>query len=531
MLRIILCFLFWSINVYTINIYASEVPFEVTDADGNIVSGTVIAFDSVRLVLDTNEIQTEILTEKIVRIQSLLGNPFLSAVSDSGNLFGPSSNSNAPSRKQSSKSINALLQKRETNSSQKKQEIETKPVFPDIVSVLELKDHTRLVATEFVTKGKSAVVRLLNNEEITLPLEQLLAVRLIVKGLNEVTTPPEDWQKFAVQSGHAETGDRIIVGQPGSLDVYTGILREVGKDVISFIVDGETLPVPRRKVFGLLFQPLHNLQNTAKNTADQTPQTSPQTSFGSLALWNGTILYLHSLKSNENGQWSWTTVSGVTGTLFLEEIDEFDLGRKNAFYLTDLKPVLLEQAFFFDREIDKTAKSVKTAGAENTANSLQLLRAYRTQKIISQLANSNNNNNSTKLPFLPSQPRYDSRQNKIPDHPIPKFEGIVLDGKVYEHGFAVPAKTVFEYTLTDSFAMFRAVVGIDDRLRPNGGVRLRIQAEQQLLGDWVFYGDEPAKPLKLTLPPNTKTLKFEIDFINGITVPAILTLAEPQLLK
>ncbi|MDR2117562.1 MAG: NPCBM/NEW2 domain-containing protein [Planctomycetaceae bacterium] len=507
----------------SLSVYAAEVPFEVTDADGNTVSGTIVAFDSVQLVLDNNGTKTEILTEKIVRIQNLLNNPFLSVVSGSGELSVYPSNPNMPPRKQPSKSITALFQKREANSSQKNSETETKPVFPEIVSVLELKDHTRLVITEFVTKGKSAVARLLNNEEITLPLEQLRAVRLIVKGLNEVTISPEDWQKYAAQSGHTETGDRIVVGQSGSLDVYTGILKEVGKDTISFIVDGETLPVPRRKVFGLLF---HSLQDVSLQDLQNTAQT-PQTPFGLLSLWNGTILHLHTLKLNENGQWSWTTVSGVTGVLTSEEINELDFGRKNAFYLTDLQPVLLEQAFFFDRETEKTAEE------KNVTNALRLLRTYRTQKIISQLSNSKNNNNSnnTKLSFLPSQPRNDLRYNKIADNPIPEFEDFVLNGNIYEHGFVVPAKAVFEYSLTDSFTVFHVIAGIDDRLRPNGGVRLRIQAEQQLLGDWIFYGDEPAKSLKLTLPPNTKTLKFEVDFIKGITVPAILTLAEPKLLK
>jgi hypothetical protein len=138
---------------------------------------------------------------------------------------------------------------------------------------------------------------------------------------------------------------------------------------------------------------------------------------------------------------------------------------------------------------------------------------------------------NTQLPVLPSQPRNDSRQNKIPDFPIPGLDGFVLDGKFYEHGLAVPAKTVLEYPLTDSFTTFHALVGIDDRLRPNGGVRLRIQAERQLLGEWVFYGNEPAKTLKLTLPPETKMLKLEIDFTEGITTPAILTFAEPKLIK
>ncbi|MDR1141329.1 MAG: NPCBM/NEW2 domain-containing protein [Planctomycetaceae bacterium] len=529
MRRIIFFFLFFSVSV---SIYAAEVPFEVTDADGNTTSGTITAFDSVQLVLDTDGTKTEISTEKIVRLQSLLDNPFQSLQSFqsivSGELSAPSLAPNTSSRKPSGKSIAALLQKQESNSSQKeKEKKEIKPVFPEVVSVLELKDHTRLVVKEFITKGKSVVVRLLNNEEITLPLEQLLAVRLIVKGLNEVTAPPDDWRKFAVQSGHAETGDRIVVGQPGSLDIYTGILTEVGKDTISFIVDGETLPVPRRKVFGLLFHsPQHsqdNTKDTTKNTAKDTAETQ-RTLLGFLSLWDGTKLPLHSLKSDENGQWNWITVSGIAGILLPEEIDELDIGRKNLFYLTELKPVVLEQSLFFDRE---------TKG-ETEDSVLGLLRTYRTQKIISQISNNENNSNhanNNQLPILPVLPRNDSRQDKIPDLPIPGLKNFVLDGNFYEHGLAIPAKTILEYSLNDSFSVLGVIAGIDDRLRPNGGVQLRIEAEQQLLGEWEFYGDEPAKPLKLPLPPNTKTLRLEIDFIKGTLTPAILTLAEPKLIK
>ncbi|MDR0337014.1 MAG: NPCBM/NEW2 domain-containing protein [Planctomycetaceae bacterium] len=519
MLRIIFFCLFFSVSICA----AAEVPFAVTDTDGHTVSGTIIALDSVQFVLDSDGTKTEIATEKIVRLQNLMDNPFQSAVSISGESSAHSSLPNISLPQKSSKSIAALLQKQEPNSSQKeKEEQETKPIFPESVSVLELKDRTRLVVTEFVTKGKSVVVRLLNNKEITLPLEQLLMVRLMVKSLNDVTVAPEEWRKFVVQS--AETGDRIVVGQLGSLDVYTGILAEVGKDTISFIVDGETLPVPRRKVFGLLFHSPQRSQNVADDVTKDTAKTSLPL-FGFLSLWNGTKLPLHSLTLDENDQWNWTTISGVSGTLLPEEIDALDIGRKNMFYLTDLKPTSLEQSFFFDRETVKADDHV-----------LRMLRTYRTQKIISQLSsiendNNNINSNSKQSPILLSLPRTDSRQNKIPDLPIPGLKGFALDGNFYERGFAIPAKTVLEYTLTDSFTAFRAVTGIDDRLRPNGGVRLRVLAEQQLLGEWEFYGDEPAKLLKLPLPPNTKILKFEIDFLKEITAPAILTLAEPQLMK
>jgi hypothetical protein len=532
MLRIIFVFL-----LLVISVYGAEVPFEVTDTEGHTVSGTMITFDSTHLVFDIDGTKTEISTEKIVKLQSLLDNPFLSVVSGSEELSVYSS-SNIPSQKQPNKSIAALFQKRNTNPSQTGNdqnengtETKTKPVFPEVVSVLELNDRSRLVVTEFSVKGKSVACRLLNNEEITLPLEQLLAVRLIVKGLNEVTETPEDWRKLAVLSGSSATGDRIVVGLPGSLDIYTGILTEVGKDTISFIIDGETLPVPRRKVFGLLFQPSKHSQDSTKETVktSQTTQT-PQTSFGFLSLWNGTILHLQTLKSDENRQWHWTTVSGVAGTLLPEEIELLDFGQKNTSYLTDLKPVLLEQMFYFDRETDQ--KLLEVVDQPN-ADGLRLLRNYRTQKIISQFANTENNTVNTATSILPSQPRNDSRQPKIPDLPIPALTDFVLDGNFYERGLAIPAKTVLEYSLpiADSFTAFHAVVGIDDRLRPHGGVRLRVQAEQQLLGNWEFYGDEPAKRLKLSLPPNTKILTFEIDFLEGMTAPAILTLAEPKLIK
>jgi hypothetical protein len=528
MLRIIFFHLFLLVGI-SASIYAAEVPFEITDTEGQTLNGIITALDSARLVLDAGGTKTEIATEKIVRLQNLLDNPFQSLLSVSGELSSRTLSPNIPLRKQSGKSIALLLQKQESNSSQK--EKENAPVFPEVVSVLELKDHTRLVVTEFVTKGKSVVVRLLNREEITVPLEHVLTVRLIVKGLNEVAVSPEDWRKFAAQSGHAATGDRIVVGQPGSLDIYTGILTEVGKDTISFIVDGETLPVPRRKVFGLLLHspqpPLDNMKNTAQNTAENTTATTANTPlalFGFLSLWDGTKLPLHSLRSDENGRWSWTTVSGISGTLLPEEIEELDIGRKNLFYLTGLKPVLLEQSFFFDREHLEADDGV-----------LGLLRTYRTQKIISQLSNTDNNStrgNINRLPVFPVLPRNDSRRpNQIPDLPIPGLKGFVLEGHFYERGLTVPAKTILEYSLADTLTMFHAVAGIDDRLRPYGGVRLRVQAEQQLLGEWEFYGDEPAKQLKLPLPSNTKTLRFEIDFIKGMVTPAILTLAEPKLVK
>jgi hypothetical protein len=535
MLRIIFIFL-----LLVISVNGSEVPFEVTDSDGHTVNGTIITFDSAHLVLDVDGTKTEISTEKIVKLQSLLDNPFRSVVSGSGELsVYSSSNTNMPSRKQSSKTIAALLQKRDTTPSQKENEQKengTKPVFPEIVSVLELNDQSRLVVSEFSIKGKSVVCRLLNNEEITLPLEQLLAVRLIVKGLNEVAETPEDWRKLAALSGSSATGDRIVVGSSGSLDIYTGILTEVGKNTISFMIDGETLPVPRRKVFGLLFQPPQHPQNSTKETTKRS-QIS-QTPIGSLSLWNGTTLHLQTLtvKSDENNQqWHWTTVSDVAGTLLPEEIERLDLGQKNTFYLTDLKPVLLEQTFYFDRETDqqKTDQKLLEVAGQPKADGLRLLRSYRTQKIISQFTNTENNTINTATSILSSQSRNDSRQPKIPNLPIPALTGFVLDGNFYERGLAIPAKTVLEYSLpiADSFTAFHAVVGIDDRLRPHGGVRFRVQAEQQLLGNWEFYGNESAKQLKLSLPPNTKTLTFEIDFLEGMTAPAILTLAKPKLMK
>jgi hypothetical protein len=248
----------------------------------------------------------------------------------------------------------------------------------------------------------------------------------------------------------------------------------------------------------------HTPQDTAK-----TSQLLPP--LGSLTLWNGTAALLHSLKLDENGKWNWTTVAGISGTFHTEEIDNFDLGRKNAFYLTDLKPVLIEQSLFFDHEVP-----VQT-------DALTMFRTFRANKIIPKAANTEK--------ILPPQPRSDSRQNNIPDHPIPGLEGFVLEGVSYEHGLTVPAKTVLEYVLPESFTAFQTVAGIDDRLRPNGGVRLRIQADQQQIGDWLLRGDEPAKPLKINLPSGTKTLKFEVDFAEGLTVPAALTLGEPKLIK
>jgi hypothetical protein len=194
--------------------------------------------------------------------------------------------------------------------------------FPANVITLELKDGSRLTATSFTVAKGQGVCRVLEQEnDLTLPLDSIASVRLSVRNLPEVQKPPADWLRLAVPNAG---GDRLIVGNPGSFDVYTGILGDVTAETISFTVDGEVLPVPRRKVFGL---DLHA----------GTPAATKQP-LAALSLWTGTRCMISDIQLKDNDL-TWQTTTGLSFSMPLDMMNEIDFDEKGVAFLFDLEQV------------------------------------------------------------------------------------------------------------------------------------------------------------------------------------------------
>ena len=492
---------------------ADTVPFALHDLDGNSSFGQILELTPERIVFQTEDGEKkEFTTKKVAKLENLLRNPFAStevmperAVRPItlDRLGRPTYNPIPPTNQPASgnRIVPLLRQRKEAETLVD----DTKAKFPNSVVVVELTDGSRLLATELTAKGKTATLRLFPHGELTQPLDCLVAVRLAVGNPAQVIDPPADWLKLLTQP--STKGDRLVVGTAGALDAHEGILHEIGDETIRFTVDGDSLPIPRRRVFGLIFH--------------QPEPPRPDRPFARLACWNGTFLALETLEAQapppeEEGTLVWTTLGGAEGTSRLADVVEIVFETTGAVLLNALTPGRVEQALPFVWEKEEVAAASPPA-------LFQRLRANRLQQggepppldpILEQVI-------KRRMPG-------DIRSAKIAELPIPDFQGIELNGTVYRQGLVVPAKTTLVFPLKEPYKAFTAKVGIDDRIRPEGQARLTIFGGELLLFDTIVYGDEPAQSIRLDIE-NCRKLTLSVDFLDGNSRAAVLSLVELKL--
>jgi len=504
---------------------ADTVPFALYDVNGNSCFGRLLELTPEKIVLRTEDGEKkEFAAKEVAKLENLLRNPFASQDS-------------APERSMPSNTMNRWVSpmrsaipmiqpppgSRTVASLREKKEAETKAdaeksEFPSSLTVVELTDGSRLLATELNVNGKTATLRLFSEGELTQPLDRLVAVRLMVGDPTQIIAPPADWTKLLAKP--SAKGDRLVVGTAGTLDAHEGILNEIGSETIRFTADGDTLPIPRRKVFGVIF---HQPEPPKSNRP-----------FCRLVCWNGTFLVLDSLELRAphpnplpegegtgnippggEGIVGWKTLGGAEGTLRLEDIAEIVFETMGAVLLSKLTPDSVEQTLPFVWEKQEAVDTLPLALLQRfQANRLRQDGETPPLEILSRIV-------QRRIPG-------DIRSVKIVDLPIPDFQGIELDGTVYRQGLVVPAKTTLVFSLKEPFKAFTAKIGVDDRIRPNGQGRLTVLGDDLLLLDTVVYGDEPAQTIRLNIE-NCQKLTITVDFANGDAKAAVLSLAELKL--
>ncbi|MBN1912641.1 MAG: NPCBM/NEW2 domain-containing protein, partial [Pirellulales bacterium] len=105
-----------------------------------------------------------------------------------------------------------------------------------------------------------------------------------------------------------------------------------------------------------------------------------------------------------------------------------------------------------------------------------------------------------------------------------------LGGKEYTKGLAVHSRTQVEYLLPGAFSRLKAIVGIDDRARPAGHVRLEIRGDDRVLYERAFGGSDPPEALDVDLS-GVRRLTILVDFGNGLDVADHLDLCDARIVK
>ena len=439
--------------------WASDTYFEILDNTDNRIVGTIAAMDQTLIVVDVQGESCAIPLEKLVKIRNLAPGPYFEshlAMGNSGQQPAPTART---TRIPGEQKLADLIEKRRRSNEHAAQN------FPSNVVSIEFRDGSRFVASALTLSKSLGTCRLVDQQnDLSLPLALLSAVRFAVRNLHDVLNPPADWLRLAVPNTE---GDRLIVGNPGSFDVYAGILQEINAETIFFSVDGEVLPVPRRKVFGLV------LHGDSTPPADELP-------FAVLTLWTGTRGMVSSLRLNES-ELTGQTTAGVMIAVPLNMVDEIDFGKqKGAVSLFDCERVRKEFSLPLASDIE--------------LKQLQFLHKF-----------------------------YESRTNISRE--------VILDGVCFDRGMTLLGKAVLEYHLPKPFVTLQAVIGIEDQFRPQASASLQILANSQVLGTWELRGDTASQRIHLNLPQNCRLITLIAEPIPHSTVPAVLSIADPKLFE
>jgi|GEM_PF-423555 len=338
---------------------------------------------------------------------------------------------------------------------------ETKVVYDDILSIaprrrqaateesesngsihVDLLDGSSFYASSFAVEEGKCTVKLDAVRTINFPTQSMRRIRLIAPTEDD---PPEYEQEWSRLSERETETDILVAARDGKISYHFGFVRDVTEDKVQFELDGDILPVPRGRVFGIILR---------KRAEDTMPATLCKLSESDGSNWS-----IRTLSYNDD-RLTWTTPLKVEGTTLLPQIGRIDFSQGKILFLSDIGPESTKWTPYFDG-----------------ADSISVVRDF----------------------FLPRQD-----QNL-------RGGTLTLDDDWYFKGLSIHSHTIVTYRLPDRYSRFRAVVGIDDSVRPSGNVQLIISGDGKELLKETFTGKMSAKPLDLDIA-GVRRLTIEVGF-------------------
>lgn len=189
----------------------------------------------------------------------------------------------------------------------------------DATLVVVLSDGTRLPAAGYHVAEGQAQIETADGTKIEVPTRRIRWVRFAA---------PEDrpgkltkqWMEITQTEA---AGDLLVVRTAEALDYLEGVLRDVDDERCHFEIDDEVVPVPRRKVEGLVYVP--------------SPGQKLPAALGTLVTTQGARLELASIELAD-GRLIVGTPAGTKHELPLEQAARFDFSSGKVAYLSDLEP-------------------------------------------------------------------------------------------------------------------------------------------------------------------------------------------------
>lgn len=344
-------------------------------------------------------------------------------------------------------------------------------------AAVELLDGSVLAAESLVATADEVVSSNATIKQLKLPRSDVRAIRL--KPMQKQFEL--QWDSFRSRS---EDQDLLVIQKRNSdgLDFLAGNIAAITTTEISFLLDGDEIPVPRERVFGIVFAELSkaNLNGsiTVKTADDQTIKAS-RVAFA----------------ANEfQIETSWKQILKLPKS----SIAEVDFSSGRLHYLSDLEPIT-EEYFGLDPVGQEWGTLFDADRKTRTGLSSQ---------------------------WKMSRDRF--MNNGRPP--------LTLRSTTYSKGLCLFPHAKVEYALDRQYSQFKAIVGVDDDVafqQPRRGqqtmVELRIESDGQILFQQLISAI--ADPIELNLPVSGRnTLSIFVDFGDDSSVCDYLDLANAVLI-
>lgn len=187
---------------------------------------------------------------------------------------------------------------------------------------VELHDGSAVLARDFyVHKGAAEFHPLAVGDKTKatkISRRHIAAVRLHAAAAKESL---DQWNRILKRTSDADAGDLLVVAKDGSLDYHRGVLGDVGETAVDFTLDGETLPVPRRKVFGMVYH---------RTPGEELPAAVCRLSCSDGSHWSAQTIEFR------EGLFSLQTLGGAAVSLPLDAVSRLDFSAGKILYLDDL---------------------------------------------------------------------------------------------------------------------------------------------------------------------------------------------------
>ncbi len=353
---------------------------------------------------------------------------------------------------------------------------------PNIVAPVEalLRDASRVPLQQATASAETVTGNSTLLGELNIPRTLLRAIRL-----QPLKTEWElQWNAFLDRQNDKDL--LIVEKRDGTgLDFLAGVVSSMTVEEIPFLLDGDEIPVPRSRVFGIVFAASKGVEG-GKTGSGVSLQLKAGGTISSTAV---------AMKNDEfQFQSSW----GQLLTLSADQLSGIDYSSGRLHYLSDLEP--LSERYF---GLDPPGKEWGSLFNDDAATRTGLSSQWRLSR------------------------------DHFPNNGRPP---LTLHNQVYAKGVCLFPSAAIEYALDGNYSRLTAIVGVDDDVasnqqkgRPPTAVELRVEAD----GAEVFRKliNAPDKPFLLDLDlSDVTTLTVIVDFGDGESTCDYLDLADAKLI-